>query len=104
MSNIINLMHKDTDEDTDEELEIVTQLVSALLRHVDLDIVVRTLHKPGFITSSSKVIARILKKYVHQDRFNKSEIGQVCPSCGSHEVIKQNGCESCLKCGWSKCT
>jgi ribonucleoside-diphosphate reductase alpha chain len=27
----------------------------------------------------------------------------VCPRCGSHEMIRKEGCDQCLDCGYSKC-
>jgi ribonucleoside-diphosphate reductase alpha chain len=30
-------------------------------------------------------------------------IGKTCPKCGSPTLIKQEGCDTCLSCGYSKC-
>jgi len=29
--------------------------------------------------------------------------GEVCPSCGSKNLVYKEGCVECLDCGWSKC-
>ena len=28
----------------------------------------------------------------------------VCPECGEPSLIKTNGCDSCLNCGYSRCS
>jgi ribonucleoside-diphosphate reductase alpha chain len=32
-----------------------------------------------------------------------SALGQLCPRCSQPGLVKEEGCLSCLHCGWSKC-
>jgi ribonucleoside-diphosphate reductase alpha chain len=49
----------------------------------------------------NKVLARILKKYIHDGE--KPESGSFCSECGG-ELIYQEGCLICMNCGFSKCS
>jgi ribonucleoside-diphosphate reductase alpha chain len=31
-------------------------------------------------------------------------LGRSCPKCGERTLIFQEGCDSCLSCGYSKCS
>lgn len=81
--------------------EIMTRLISTALRHgADIKFIVEQLSKTeGSLTSFSKVIARILKKYIPDG--SKSTI--TCHDCGGSNVIFEEGCNKCLDCGSSKC-
>jgi ribonucleoside-diphosphate reductase alpha chain len=57
--------------------------------------------KAADMFSFSKVIARVLKKYI-SDGTQASE--KKCDNCGSEgTMIFQEGCVSCTSCSWSKC-
>lgn len=86
---------------TDEE-EAITRLVSLSLRHgCDINFTVHQLEKvAGKLYNFSKVLARLLKKYI-KDGVRVS--GESCPNCGSNNVRRMEGCVSCMECGWSKC-
>lgn len=86
---------------TDEE-EAITRLVSLSLRHgCDINFTVHQLEKvAGKLYNFSKVLARLLKKYI-KDGVKVS--GESCPNCGSNNVRRMEGCVSCMECGWSKC-
>lgn len=81
--------------------EAMTRLISTALRHgADIKFIVEQLSKTeGNLTSFSKVIARILKKYIPEGA--QSTI--TCHDCGGHNVIFEEGCMSCKDCGSSKC-
>jgi ribonucleotide reductase alpha subunit len=83
---------------SDEE-QALTRLISLSLRHgADLKYIYEQLSKSqGNVVSFSKAINRTLKKFVPDDFTLK------CTDCGSSNVSKQEGCESCLDCGSSKC-
>ena len=85
-----------------EDEEALTRLVSASLRHgCDITFIVHQLDKTkGDLTQSSKVLARILKKYI-KDGTKVS--GEVCPECKQDSLKRENGCVICINCSWSKC-
>jgi ribonucleoside-diphosphate reductase alpha chain len=53
------------------------------------------------ITSIGAAAARVLKKYIKD---GEKVSGQQCPSCKSKELIYLDGCITCAKCNWSKCS
>jgi ribonucleoside-diphosphate reductase alpha chain len=86
---------------TDEQA-VITRLLSLSLRHgSDISYVVDQLEKsPGDMTNFGKAMARVLKKYIAD---GTKVSGYTCESCGSTEVIRQEGCMTCKGCGSSKC-
>lgn len=87
----------------DTEMEIIARFTSSNLRHgADIAFIVHTLEKiPGDMQAPSKVIARVLKKYI-EDGFNVT--GEECPECKSPSLVRQDGCVVCKACSWTKCT
>lgn len=85
---------------TDEQAAI-TRLISTSLRHgADIKFIVEQLSKiDGDLFSFTKVLARILKKYIPEGA--KSTVK--CNDCQSSNVIFEEGCHKCLDCGSSKC-
>ena len=85
-----------------EHEEIITRLTSALLRSgANMHLVVQQLEKvPGDMNSFSKATARVLKKYIPN---GSEENGETCPECSNERLVRQEGCVTCLSCGWSKC-
>lgn len=84
----------------EDNKEALTRMVSTSLRHgVPIQFLVDQLSKTNDdITSYSKAMGRVLKKYV-------SEVtGMKCQSCGSTNVTIQEGCFVCRDCGSSKCS
>lgn len=80
-----------------------TRLVSLSLRHgAPLEYIVDQLlkDKATDMYAFSKVLARVLKKYI-PDGTSSSVRG--CESCGGSELRYQEGCLSCTSCGWTKC-
>ena len=75
-------------------------MISCALRHgSDITFICDQLEKTeGDLTSFSKVIARVLKKHIK----DTSVSSESCPECGA-KLIYQNGCKSCLQCGYSAC-
>ena len=82
------------------------KLVSALLRHrIHLPTVINLVDVIVFDDNSTYMfgtwqsgVKRILKKYL------KSGLGEVCPSCGSSNYKRTDGCAKCLDCGYSACS
>jgi ribonucleoside-diphosphate reductase alpha chain len=85
-----------------------SKLLSAFLRHrIHLPSVINLIdslqmnldNEAAFGTWKSGV-KRIIKKYI-----NSIVVGESCPECGStgHDLVYENGCKTCKKCGWSKC-
>lgn len=82
---------------------VFTRFVSLSLRHgTPIQYVVDQLlkDKNADLYSFHKVVARILKKYI-PDGSKSSHKG--CPQCGASELKYQEGCLSCVMCGWTKC-
>lgn len=77
-----------------------TRLISGWLRsRGNIKYVVDILNKSkGDLTMFSKVIARILKKYIADGEKSSEK----CPHCGSALVFEE-GCLNCKNCGHSKC-
>ncbi len=78
----------------------VARLVSLSLRFgIPLSEIVEQLDKSSFYSFSlSKIISDILKKYQNIKGFQK------CPVCGEYTLKIENGCETCISCGFSKCS
>lgn len=87
---------------TDEQA-VITRMISLSLRHgSDISFVVDQLEKsPGDMTNFGKALARVLKKYILD---GTKVSGYTCSSCGSSNVVRQEGCASCKDCGSSKCS
>lgn len=79
----------------------ITRLVSTALRHgTDIKFIVGQLNKTkGDLTSFSKAIARVLKKYIPDGTVIKSAVCEVC----GNGMVMENGCTICKSCGNSKC-
>lgn len=84
----------------DDNKEALTRMVSTSLRHgVPIQFLVDQLSKTNDdITSYSKAMGRVLKKYVVDSS------GVKCQACGSNNVTIQEGCFVCRDCGGSKCS
>ena len=84
-------------------VESMTRLVSLSLRHgTDISFVVETIErsKSESMFSFSKVMSRVLKKYILD---GTKVFGKECPSCGSNGLVREGGCVSCKDCGWTAC-
>lgn len=88
----------------DEDTDALTRLISVALRHgADISFIVHQLEKVngGLLQSPSKVINRILKKYIKD---GTKVHGEKCPQCELENTIeRQEGCIICKNCGYSKC-
>ena len=83
---------------------VVTRVLSLSLRHgADVQYVVEQLRKDrdSDMFSFSKVIARVLKKYI-KDGTRATD--KKCPECGAEELVYIEGCVTCGECGYSKCS
>lgn len=81
-----------------------TRSISLNLRHgVPPVYVVEQLQKDknSDITSFSKVMARVLKGYIQDGTRVTGE--KKCVQCSGDSLKYQEGCLTCLDCGWSKC-
>ena len=52
----------------------------------------------GALVTFSKAIARTLKKYLKE-----KDSKELCPSCSTGILIRQEGCFICQDCNYSKC-
>lgn len=84
------------------EEDALTRMTSMTLRcGSDVHQVVKQLEKvKGDMNSFAKCIARALKKYIPD---GTKESGH-CPDCGQDTLIRQEGCITCISCGYSKCS
>lgn len=83
----------------------LTRTISLAIRHgAPIQFVVEQLGKDKFsdMTSFSKVIARVLKKYIKDGTAPSGE--KVCCNCNSSgTLVYYEGCVMCSSCGWRKC-
>ncbi len=89
----------------DKEYWNYAKLISGILRHgMPLPFVVNVVNtldlKSDSINTWKNGVARALKKYIPDGTKAK---GNTCPSCGSKELVYQEGCLVCKNCGESKC-
>lgn len=75
----------------------------ALRHHVPVQYIVEQLQKDknSDIASWARVVARILKTYIPDGTM--TSLDKICPECGSESIVYQQGCPSCMSCGWTKC-
>ena len=88
----------------DEEFWNYAKLISGVLRHgMPIDKVVHLID--GLHLSSESIntwkngVQRALKQYIADGTKSKGK----CPQCGQEEMAYQNGCLTCMSCGYSKC-
>ncbi len=88
----------------DEEFWNYAKLISGVLRHgMPIDKVVHLID--GLHLNSESIntwkngVQRALKQYIADGTKAKSK----CPQCGQEEMAYQNGCLTCMSCGYSKC-
>jgi len=81
-----------------------TRMISLGLRHgAPAKLLVEQLlkDKDHDMFSYARCIARILKNYIKDGEEAHSD--KACPDCTSGGLIYQDGCVTCLNCGWAKC-
>ncbi|MBN2890510.1 MAG: adenosylcobalamin-dependent ribonucleoside-diphosphate reductase [Bacteroidales bacterium] len=82
------------------------KLISGVLRHgmpiEKVVTLVSSLHlESDTMNTWKKGVERALKRYIPNG--TKVKKGVECPQCESHELVYQEGCLTCLSCGYSKC-
>ena len=92
-------------------LEAIARLTSILLQHgVGVPIIVKQLRGISDVPtwyngvqnkSVPDAIAQVLGKYISVSA--PSFIGSSCPKCFNDAMVRQEGCETCHACGWSRC-
>ncbi len=78
-----------------------TRMISLALRHgSDVTFVVEQLTRDtgASFHSFSKVIGRVLKKYI----IDGAKSSENCPEC-ENKLVFQEGCVTCMNCGFTKC-
>lgn len=95
------LLEEDISAHCTDEMEAITRLVSSGLRCGDVEPIVRQMEKVrGDMYGFARALSRVLKKYIKDG--TKVE-GENCPECES-ELVRQEGCMTCMSCGWTKCS
>ena len=82
---------------------VFTRMISLALRHGSgVQYVVEQLRKDrdSDMFSFSKVVARVLKKYIKD---GSVATDKTCPDCGEEGLIYVDGCVTCTNCGFAKC-
>lgn len=81
--------------------KLLTRWVSLMLRHgANPKYIIDQIEKSDVqVVSFSKVIARVLKSYIHDEVL----AGHICSSCGEATLVREEGCIKCYSCGYSKC-
>ena len=82
-----------------------TRTISLALRHgVPLQFLVEQLQKDkeADMFSFSRVVARCLKKYIADGTKASRGVFEV-ECCDNPNVVYQEGCATCLTCGYAKC-
>ena len=85
--------------------QVHTRMVSLALRHGARPsfLIEQLLKDPdNDLTSFSKVLSRVLKKYVADG--TKVTSDKMCPSCESTSLVYQEGCRMCTSCSYSACS
>ncbi len=88
----------------DEEFWNYAKLISGVLRHgmpIEKTVsLIESLHLNSESINTWKTgICRALKQYIQDGTRSKGK----CPSCGQEQMAYQNGCLTCMSCGYSKC-
>ncbi len=81
-----------------------TRMISLALRHgAPIHYVVEQLQKDrdADLFSFAKVISRVLKRFIKDGA--EPGGGKECPACGEDSLTYQEGCVTCLSCGYGKC-
>lgn len=81
--------------------ELATALYSSMLMRTgaNLKYVVKVSKKvDDNIASFTAAMNRIISKYIPNEVIE----GETCPDCGA-KIIRENGCQHCSECSWSKC-
>ncbi len=87
-----------------EEFWNYAKLISGVLRHgmpIEKTVsLIESLHLDSESINTWKTgVCRALKQYIVDGTRSKGK----CPSCGQENMAYQNGCLTCMSCGYSKC-
>lgn len=87
-----------------EEFWNYAKLISGVLRHgmpIEKTVtLIESLHLDSESINTWKTgVCRALKQYIADGTKSKEK----CPSCGQENMAYQNGCLTCMSCGYSKC-
>lgn len=85
-----------------DEHRMITRLLSTSLRHgAPLAALVSQLTKcDGEVTTFSKALMRVLRKYITDEEFIAASI---CTQCRSKNLVNEDGCYKCADCGFTAC-
>lgn len=96
----------------------LTRVISAIFRtNKDIDFLIEELssvmdpnggywYEGKYITSVVTHIGNIIKEHISDKSEQRTEYPSntvICPKCREKALVKQDGCENCLACEYSKC-
>lgn len=89
------------ENDYNAMITLLSRSFSTALRHgADVKFLADQCDKTeGSFSSIAKIFSRTFKKYINTN----IDTSEKCPKCGGN-IIKKEGCKSCLNCGWSACS
>ena len=92
--------------------ETITRLVSLLLRAgMPVEKIIEQLEKSTYsVVDAASILIRILRKFlvseledVSTEDIIEQGLGKLCPECGKHAYVYENGCGACRNCGYTTC-
>ena len=87
----------------DNDLAAMCRLLSLAMRHhIPLQFITDQLNKTKRFDNFSKIMVRVLKKYIDDGEAVISHSSGLCPECETPLNFVE-GCKTCPSCGWSKC-
>jgi ribonucleoside-diphosphate reductase alpha chain len=94
-----NITIENISKEFNNQYNLITRLMSTALRHgTPLEFILKQIEKASSDISFERALTRVLKTYIKFGEGSK----QICPQCGE-PLINQDGCKTCISCGWSKC-
>ena len=100
MSDILCIYYSRTGHTRRAVKEIAEALGAEITAITNVVSLIESLHLNSETINTWKLgVERALKQYISDGTKTKDK----CPSCGQETMAYQNGCLTCMSCGYSKC-